>query len=207
MRVVLCFILLLISSLALVRSDDEQSVVDVFDLKPSIPPVEIGNLWPLVFAGVVILLLLVLVLYLIFRRFNGKKLPTVQLSSFEEVLRDLKHSRSFIGPETTDEFAVLVSNAIRRYLQREYNIRVISKTSEEFLKIFDKSVKLDWLTSSLLADILKYSDFAKFAAKTYSDLQQREIYVKACNFVRAIECKKNRQRSANSVSKAKGGKN
>ncbi|MDR0351607.1 MAG: hypothetical protein LBH49_03090 [Puniceicoccales bacterium] len=190
----------------MVHSNMVQDQANLFELKPFIQPVETGNYLPVILIGISLLLLLALLLYLIIRRPKYKILQP-SLSSFEEVFRDLKHSRKFIGPETTDEFAVLVSNAIRCYLQREYNIRVLSKTSEEFLKIFDKSVKLDWQTSSLLADILKYSDFAKFAAKTYSDKQQREIYVKACNFVRIIEHRKNRQHSSAMESKSEGGKN
>jgi hypothetical protein len=191
----------------LVYSEEGQELASLFDLKPFIQPVETGNHWCLVSVIIAVLRLLALILYFVFRRLKRKKSPPIPLSSFEEVFRNLKHSRGFIGPETTNEFAILMSNAIRYYLQREYNIRIISKTSEEFLKIFDKSVKLDWQTSSLLADILKYSDFAKFAAKIYSDKQQREIYVKACNLVRIIERKKNRQYHNIIEQKSKGGKN
>jgi hypothetical protein len=206
MGIVLCCILFLVSGIPLAYPDEGQDVADLFDLKPIIHPVETGNYLALTSIIIVILVLLALILYMIIRRLKHKKLYQSSLSSFEEVFRDLKHSRGFIGPETTNEFAILISNAVRRYLQREYNIRVMSKTSEEFLKIFDKSVRLDWQTSRILADILKYSDFAKFAAKIYSDKQQREIYVKACNFIRIIEHKKNRQRSSASELKSEGGK-
>lgn len=164
-------------------------------LQPSAGIVDTGSVWQIILWFFVTTILIIVVAVLAYKYWPRKKILAEEktLNSFQQVFRDLKSARKCISEDSYDIFAIKISSAVRAYIRREFSIHAEYITTEEFLDKFISNVDNEWYTISIVTDLLKLSDMAKFARRKLSIAQQRGIYSKACKFVRIIEAKKRKE--------------
>ncbi|MDR1435554.1 MAG: hypothetical protein LBI77_04085 [Puniceicoccales bacterium] len=154
-------------------------------LLPALAPVETGNYWKIILFSSLAIILSFLILILWLRR--RRVFPAHSLTPFQQFLRDLHRAKLHIRTEDTKEFCSALCLALKSYLQREYQLPITCRTTEEFLRLFSKSSKFSWDIVSNLTDILQYSDQAKFAGKSFSFDLHRDLFLKTCFFIREVK--------------------
>lgn len=162
-------------------------------LQPSADIVDTGSVWHII---LLISIATIIVVVALFHKYLPRKKILAEektLTSFEQVFLDLKNARKCISEDSYDVFAMKVSSAVRSYIRREFDIHAEYITTDEFLDKFISNVDNEWYTISIVTDLLRLSDMAKFAKRKLSIAQQRGIYSKACRFVRIIESKKRKE--------------
>ncbi|MDR2807047.1 MAG: hypothetical protein LBB11_02740 [Puniceicoccales bacterium] len=155
-------------------------------LLPPLAPVETESYWKMavLMSSLLGLSLLVLIFLWRRRRIKPKANP---LSSFQQFLRDLHQAKLYINTQDTKAFCSTLCFALKSYLQREYQLPITCRTTEEFLRLFSKSSKFSWDMSSSLTYILQYSDQAKFAGQVFDHNFHRDLFLQTCHFVREVK--------------------
>ncbi|MDR1590756.1 MAG: hypothetical protein LBR92_02040 [Puniceicoccales bacterium] len=166
-------------------------------LLPPLAPVETGNYWEILLFLLSTIILLG-GLWWVFFRHRRSTLTRKPLSAFQQLLRDLHRAKLHADTKDTKEFCSALCFALKSYVQREYQLPITCRTTEEFLKIVQNSSKFSWEVSSDLTDILLYSDQAKFAGMKFQNDFHKDLFLKACRFVREV---KRIRRSAKSTIK------
>ena len=77
--------------------------------------------------------------------------------------------------EDDERFAILSSQALRRYLEDELGLRSIARTSEEFLLSLKDNIQLDEFFQATLREVLANFDQIKFAQQPISITER--IYI------------------------------
>jgi hypothetical protein len=155
-------------------------------LLPPIPPVETGNYWDIILFSLLAIGSLIFLLSLFFR-YRRPRLAPKPLSSFQQLLRDLHRAKLHANTKDTKEFCSALCFAIKSYVQREYQLPITCRTTEEFIKIVQNSSKFSWEIASDLTNILLYSDQAKFAGIKFQNDFHKDLFLKACHFVREVK--------------------
>jgi hypothetical protein len=152
-------------------------------LLPALDPVETGNYWKIILFWAIVVIFLIFVLFLFLR----KRQPlTAPLSSFQQFLRDLHRAKLHVYTQDTREFCSALCFALKSYVQREYQLPITCRTTEEFLRLVNNSTKFSWEIASDLTDILQYSDQAKFAGKIFHQDFHKDLFLKTCRFAREV---------------------
>ncbi|MDE6576493.1 MAG: hypothetical protein K2L24_03835 [Opitutales bacterium] len=154
------------------------------ELLPEIPPLPIGDYRVpiLTTLGILLGLFLLGMLWRWYRRSTA--LPALPLTSYQQLLSDLKKSRQLLGQ--APHFCSALCFALKSYLQREYHLPLTCRTTEEFLNLFSKSTQFSWQQVALLSDVLQSSDVAKFAREALTEDVQKELFIKTCRFARFV---------------------
>jgi hypothetical protein len=80
-------------------------------------------------------------------------------------------------------FCTAVSDALRWYLEEQFDLRAPERTTEEFLDELQASPQLDVTQKQLLADFLARCDLVKFAREEPSEPELRELHGVALRLV------------------------
>ncbi len=108
--------------------------------------------------------------------------------AFELALEQLEHAKAFMKPETADKFSVMVSDAVRGYIEKRFEMKVTRSTTEEFMKrIAVDSPREIRPYEDLLNGFLRYCDLAKFARYALTQKQMEEMIQSAVHFVDATK--------------------
>jgi hypothetical protein len=105
------------------------------------------------------------------------------LSRVKKTIKNLRLARAQMSNSMFREFAQLLSKALRIYVLMAYKIPSTQITSEEIITRLMSDASNDWVTISLLAEVLRLTDSVKYSQRKISVPQQRGIYKKACRFV------------------------
>lgn len=108
-------------------------------------------------------------------------------------LRGLEEARSMIKPGAAREFCAVVSNIIRIYIGKRYQIPVVRETTEELVRrhLADADSPLS-LHAAALREFLDLCDLAKFAKGELAEedmgrvLEQARLLVEAMRPVTAV---------------------
>jgi len=104
--------------------------------------------------------------------------------AFEIAFEQLKRAKALMKPEMGDEFSVAVSNAIRTYIERRFDLRVTRHTTEEFMGRIAAEPSGDLgQYADLLHHFLEHCDLAKFARYMLALDQMKEMHQSAWDFV------------------------
>lgn len=132
-------------------------------------------------------LLLLLALAWFFRWFRKRKAERERLP-FELALEQLEQAKAFMKPETAGRFSVLVSAAVRNYIETRFEMKVTKHTTEEFMRrVATESPGKMKGYEDLLNSFLGYCDLAKFARYVLTPKQMEEMLQSALQFVDATK--------------------
>jgi hypothetical protein len=91
------------------------------------------------------------------------------LLPFEFALRELDRARGMMQPAAAREFGGRVSDIVRHYIERQFNVTVTQRTTQEFLQDLMSASSLPLAHQRpLLTEFLQQSDLIKFAGGSVS---------------------------------------
>jgi hypothetical protein len=99
--------------------------------------------------------------------------------------RKLEQALASIGEPK--QFSILVSGAIREYLEERFNFRAPERTTEEFLYELQGSFLLTRAQKDSLAEFLANCDLIKFAKYEPTEMELRGLYESALRLVNETE--------------------
>ena len=114
------------------------------------------------------------------------------LPPFEEAMEKLAalKSVSFASQNRYKEFGFLLSELLRRYISRRFNVEALESTASEFLELLNDlpitSAQKDWL-----AGFSEASDLVKFAEAPLTEKQAQEWLTGTENFLRQTRPQEN----------------
>jgi hypothetical protein len=159
-------------------------VAPVFQEAPK-PLIYIPNPWAwVIFAAVVLALLAAL--YFGWRWWRKKPvLVTPPVPAHVRARRKLEQALAMISEPKP--FSILVSGAIREYLEERFNFRAPERTTDEFLYELQSSFLLTREQKSSLAAFLASCDLIKFAKYEPAEMELRGLYESALRLVNETE--------------------
>jgi len=124
-----------------------------------------------------------LVLLAAWRMFRRRSLVRAR-RAFEVAFDRLEQARAFMHPEQAREFSLVVSEAVRTYIDQRFGLRICRSTTQEFVEslVSDPDSPLRDHTEPL-RDFLGYCDLAKFARWSLSIAQMEAMHSSAWQFV------------------------
>lgn len=151
------------------------------------PPVSIPYpyLWIIYVAGGLLILALIFGLWQWLRRKLRKQ---EERKAHEIAFAELEEARKYLLEGKAEPFAVAVSNATRRYIEKRFGIRATHQTTEEFLRDLLKTSSSPMSEyQHPLQDFLTYCDLGKFANGYLNTEQMNAMLQTAIDFVHATE--------------------
>ena len=124
---------------------------------------------------------LLLLGFLIYRWIMRRKESTGEppLGPYEQALLDLRATRSLIDSAQDKEFSSAISDVVRYFLERQFDVPAPESTTEEFLyRIRDHSLIKGKLADAF-SEFLVLCDLAKFARHSHGRIGMQELYRKA----------------------------
>lgn len=111
--------------------------------------------------------------------------PAPQLSAYETAKRRLHQLRNRPLParEEIDPFFVELSDIVRTYLERRFNLRAPELTTEEFLEVASASPDLSRAHQQTLRSFLQQADLVKFAGLQPPEEEMRKALDAADHFL------------------------
>ncbi len=130
-------------------------------------------------------ILMVLCAYILWRR-RPRTAPRRNLTLSEQVLERLEEIRPLMRPATAREFAIAVSEVIRNYIEKRFEVIATQRTTEEFLQtLLQSSNEALVRHRSLLAEFLQQCDLVKFAGASLATADLESLFQSARGFVLA----------------------
>ena len=120
--------------------------------------------WQIVLALGFIVLFIGLLICLAVR---SRRKATITIPPYEAALTELQAAAD-LSAEDDERFAILSSQALRRYLEDEFGLRSTARTSEEFLLNLKSNTQFDESFQTTLSEILDSLDQTKFSQQTIS---------------------------------------
>lgn len=151
------------------------------DIRDIRPPIHIENPWlwaEYAAAG----LALAGIAYAGWRWYRRAKMR--ELLAYELALQELEAARAWITSENTYEYSIAVSEAVRHYIEKRFNVRAAHRTTEEFLHDVLEEPRPQLVAyQMLLGRFLMHCDLAKFARWQLTVPEMDEMHQSACAFV------------------------
>ena len=139
-------------------------------------------LW-VILASLAAAALLALAVYGISRWWRRRRQPRVLLP-FELALKQLEEIRPLMQPATAREFSIAVSDIVRVYIERRFEVTATHRTTEEFLHDLLQATKPSLVRHrALLADFLQQCDLVKFGGESLSLHSIDSLHASARGFV------------------------
>lgn len=167
--------LLLSASTALAQPNEE----DIRDIRGLLlhPNWQTVLLWT--FLGLLFLGLLTWLIRWWMKRRKAQALLTLEQTS----LARLDAAHALIVRDMPREFSIEVSETIRNYIEKRFNIEATHLTTEEFLRHVLSQPSSLQEQSALLGNFLQLCDFAKFAQGQLSQPQMENMFSLAKHFI------------------------
>jgi hypothetical protein len=105
---------------------------------------------------------------------------------FEIALQRLEGARALMRPPSAREFSIAVSDIVRSYIERCFDLTATHRTTEEFLRdLLDLPDSPLARHRGLLAEFLEQCDLVKFGDMSLTLQNMESLHRSACDFVRA----------------------
>ena len=127
--------------------------------------------WQIILALGFIVLFIGLLIWLAVR---SRQKVTKTTPPYQFALAELKAAADLTA-EDDERFAILSSQALRRYLEDEFGLRSTARTSEEFLLSLKGNTKFDESFQTTLSEILANFDQIKFAQQAINITERIHI--------------------------------
>jgi hypothetical protein len=167
----------------------KSSAVVTNELRDIKPPVEIPSGWAWVW-WVGVALAVILLAWWAWRYWQRKKaiVPLVPvIPPHVRARQKLEQALALINQPR--EFCILVSDAIRWYLEERFEFRAPERTTEEFLHELQATPLLSTSQKNSLGDFLARCDLVKFARYEPGEAELRDLLASALRLVEETEPK------------------
>jgi len=135
-------------------------------------------------AAVAAAVLLALCIFWLWRRRSRRRVRV--LTPFEIALKGLEDIRPLMLPGSAREFSTAVSDIVRTYIEKRFDITVTRRTTEEFLRDLLESSNASLVSHrALLGEFLQQCDIVKFAAMSLTVQNMESLRQSARAFVLA----------------------
>jgi hypothetical protein len=105
---------------------------------------------------------------------------------FEVALQRLEGVRALMQPQSTREFSIAVSDIVRSYIERAFDLTATHRTTEEFLRdLLELPDSPLARYRALLAEFLEQCDLVKFGDMSLTLQNMESLHHSACDFVHA----------------------
>ena len=152
------------------------------DIRDIRGPIHIPDptLWLFYALGGILLLLLAWAAW----KWLGKRKAFRAKTAFEIAFEELEKAKALMTPEKAERFSVMVSDTIRTYIEKRFNMRATRKTTHEFMTIVaaESSGELN-RHEKPLHEFLGHCDLAKFARQAFNVEQMQKMHQSAWRFV------------------------
>jgi hypothetical protein len=139
-------------------------------------------LWPALLGGGVVLAACAYGLWRRRRRRRRGRTPF----PFEIALQRLEGVRALMRPSSAREFSTAVSDIVRGYIERGFDLTATHRTTEEFLHDLLELPDSPLVRyRGLLAEFLEQCDLVKFGDMSLTLQNMESLHRSACDFVRA----------------------
>jgi hypothetical protein len=163
------------------------SIAEASDIRDIALPVEIPSafawLWWVVGAAVVVLLVVLAWLYL--RRKRTEEPIVFEIPAHERARRKLETALDLY--DQPKPFCVIVSDAVRLYLEERFGLRAPERTTEEFLTDLSRSGALNPRQKESLKEFLSACDMVKFARYEPQRPELEALYNSALRLIEETE--------------------
>ena len=140
-----------------------------------------GWLLPALIAGAVLVAVGIYTLWRVRRRRDVRV-----LLPYEIALQQLDDIRTLMQPASAREFSIVISDIVRRYIERRFDVTATRRTTEEFLRdLLESSNSSLARHQGLLGDFLHQCDFVKFAGQSLTQPNMESLRQSARAFVLA----------------------
>jgi len=161
---------------------------ELHDIRPAL---EIVTVWEYV-GWAVAVLVLILIAYFLTRYFLKKRRESKVIEASRpavpaHVLARQRLEASLDHLHDPRAFCILVSEAIRYYLEDRFDLRAPERTTEEFLIELQSSHSLNFEHKQTLEAFLQQCDMAKFAKADMLGQELKSLYDIGVQFVRETE--------------------
>lgn len=161
---------------------------ELHDIRPAM---EIVSIWEyvgwVVGALGLILIAYFLTRYLLKKRQETKAIEATRPAVAAHVLARQRLDASLEQLHDPRAFCILVSEAIRYYLEDRFDLRAPERTTEEFLEELQSSQSLNFEHKQTLEAFLQQCDMAKFAKADMLGQELKSLYDIGVQFVRETE--------------------
>jgi hypothetical protein len=165
------------STAGAVAPGPEEDIRDIRGPKDVVP----GWVLPAVIAGVA---MLAVAIYCRWRWRRGRRARI--LLPYEIALQRLEQIGDLMQPASAREFSTAVSDIVRSYIERQFEVAVTRRTTEEFLRDLLETANVSLARhQSLLGEFLHQCDFVKFAGISLTAQNMEALRQSARTFVLA----------------------
>ena len=135
------------------------------EIEPPLPYPRSYRVWIFSGAGILLVLLLAVGIFLYRRRLNGREIIGERLKAHEIAYNELKVlvDENLIETGEIKQFYLRLSAIVRRYIENRFGLKAPEQTTEEFLTGLEKASEFPDEYKPLLKDFLKHCDLVKFA--------------------------------------------
>ncbi|MEO0794125.1 MAG: hypothetical protein AAFX93_03130 [Verrucomicrobiota bacterium] len=119
--------------------------------------------------------------------FVSRKPAVPPLTPAEEARVRLGDAADLADGQDDKAFSVSVSDALRQYLEKRFELRAPEQTTEEFLQSAKASDRLPAESLDTLGKFLEFCDLAKFAQHAFGNEERQELLNTARSFVDEAE--------------------
>ena len=152
------------------------------------PPVEIISFWDIIFWGVLLLVFLG-VCYAAWRYWIRKRNRRQAAKEWASRIPPNERARQRLDAalehlHDPKFFCTLVSDAIRQYLEEQFDLKAPERTTEEFLSELQHSTLLNYAQKETLGNFLNQCDMVKFAKAEMLGKELQGLHQSALQFVR-----------------------
>lgn len=124
--------------------------------------------------GLAIAFGLILLVCIIWWSIRAFKKPKAKTPPYETAIAELDAAAT-LTTEDDERFAMLASQALRRYLEDALGLSFSARTSEEFLRCLKGNTQFDDFFQSTLSDVLAAFDRIKFARQSINSEERIQI--------------------------------
>ncbi len=156
-----------------------EAMKDINDIRP---PVYVFDQWWLLFTLIAIgLILLGLLIWFLLRRKNRLPPLPVMVPAHERARQKLQAALDLL--DKPKPFCILVSDAVRLYLEERFELQAPDRTTEEFLDELRWRPVLSSAQKDLLRDFLSRCDLVKFAKVELAPNDLQGLYTAALRLI------------------------
>jgi len=163
------------------------SAVVANDIRDITPPVEIPNPWELLWwaFGALVLAAIVFAAWRYWRRRQMRAPMIIEIPAHERARRKLETALDLF--DQPKPFCIIVSDAVRLYLEERFGLRAPERTTDEFLADLSRSDALTGSQKESLKEFLSACDLVKFARYEPRRPELEALYNSALRLIEETE--------------------